>query len=110
NPAATIQDNILFGKVAYGQAKASARVGQLIAEVLEELGLRPVVMEVGLEYSVGVGGGRLTGAQRQKLAIARNLVKRPDLLIVNDATGALDSARRRACSTACCASRLAGRW
>jgi ABC-type multidrug transport system fused ATPase/permease subunit len=91
NPAATIQDNILFGKVAYGQAKASARVGQLIAEVLEELALRPVVMEVGLEYSVGVGGGRLTGAQRQKLAIARNLVKRPDLLIVNDAAGALDA-------------------
>ncbi len=92
NPAATIQDNILFGKVAYGQAKASARVGQLIGEVLEELALRPVVMEVGLDYQVGVSGGRLTGAQRQKLAIARNLVKRPDLLIINDATGALDQA------------------
>jgi len=92
NAAATIQDNILFGKIAYGQAKSAARVGTLIAEVLDELALRAVVMEVGLDFSIGVGGGRLTGAQRQKLAIARNLIKRPDLLVVNDATASLDQA------------------
>lgn len=92
NAAATIQDNILFGKVAYGQAKSSARVGTLIAEVLDELSLRPVVMEVGLDFAVGVGGARLTVAQRQKLAIARNLVKRPDLLVINNAIASLDQA------------------
>ncbi|MBL8838727.1 MAG: ATP-binding cassette domain-containing protein [Alphaproteobacteria bacterium] len=92
NAAATIQDNILFGKVAYGQAKSSARVGTLIAEVLDELTLRPVVMEVGLDFAVGVGGARLTAAQRQKLAIARNLVKRPDLLVINNAIASLDQA------------------
>ena len=40
----------------------------------------------------GVGGGRLTAAQRQKLSLARELLKRPDLLILHDGTGALDSA------------------
>lgn len=92
NRAATLQDNILFGKVAYGVPKATQAVGRLIAELLDDLGLRPAVIEVGLDYQIGVGAARLTVAQRQKLALARNLVKRPDLLIVNDALAVLDGA------------------
>ena len=55
NSAATLQDNILFGRLVYGQAQAEQRIGTLIAEVLDELGLRDSVIEVGLEYNVGVG-------------------------------------------------------
>ncbi len=62
NAATTLQDNILFGKLAYGQARAAQRVGKLIVEVLEELKLRRAVLEVGLEYPVGVGGARLSQA------------------------------------------------
>jgi ABC-type taurine transport system ATPase subunit len=47
------------------------------------------VLEVGLDFEVGVGGARLSQAQRQKLGLARALVKRPDMLVVNDATAAL---------------------
>ncbi len=92
NAAATLQDNILFGKVAYGQAQAEARIGALIAEVIDALGLRETVVEVGLDFPVGVGGGRLSAAQRQKLAIARAVLKRPDLIILNQATAPLDGA------------------
>ena len=45
---------------------------------------------MGLEYGVGPGGRRLNTAQRQKLAVARALLKRPDLLIVNDGLSNLD--------------------
>jgi energy-coupling factor transporter ATP-binding protein EcfA2 len=92
NAAANLQDNILFGKVAYGQAQAQERVGALIREVVDELGLYDTVVRVGLNYQVGIAGSRLAPAQRQKLAIARAIIKRPDLLILSEATATLDSA------------------
>ena len=92
NAAASLQDNILFGKVAYGQALSAERVGAMIAEVVDELGLRGEVLEVGLDYEVGIGGARLGIGQRQRLAIVRSLLKRPDLMIVNEALTALDDA------------------
>jgi putative ABC transport system ATP-binding protein len=91
NAAATLQDNILFGKVAYGHAQGDHKVGQLIQEVLQRRGLRHTVMEVGLAYPVGTAGARLSVAQRQKLALARATLKRPDLLVLNEALGPLDS-------------------
>jgi ABC-type multidrug transport system fused ATPase/permease subunit len=90
NPAASIQDNILFGRIAYGQAKAQTTVGQTIREVLDALALRERVFEIGLDFQVGVAGSRLSAPQRQKLAIARAIAKRPDILVFNDAIAALD--------------------
>jgi ABC-type multidrug transport system fused ATPase/permease subunit len=85
-----VQDNILFGKIAYGEADAPVRVPALLAEVVNRLELRQTVIEVGLDYNVGAAGSRLSPAQRQKAAIAREVLKRPDLMILNEATSALD--------------------
>lgn len=90
NSQATLQDNILFGKVRYGQANAPRDVQGLIEEVVEKVGLRQAIMAVGLDHSVGVAGARLSMVQRQKLGLARALLKNPDLLILNESTSALD--------------------
>jgi putative ABC transport system ATP-binding protein len=92
NPAATLQDNILFGKIAYGYANGEERVVRLVSDIVDDIGLRPTVIAVGLESPAGVGGSMLSGAQRQKLAIARCLLKNPDLLIINEAVDSLDTA------------------
>jgi energy-coupling factor transporter ATP-binding protein EcfA2 len=90
NAAASVQDNILFGKIAYGEADAPARIPKVLGEVIDGLSLRQTIIDVGLDYNVGTGGSRLSMAQRQKAAIARAVLKRPDLLILNEASSALD--------------------
>jgi putative ABC transport system ATP-binding protein len=93
---ASLQDNILFGRLAPGQSQPTSRARKIIIELLEQAGIRQRVLqaciEVGLEFQVGVGGTRLPPAMHQKLAIARALLKRPSVLILNDAGSQLDAA------------------
>lgn len=92
NAAASIQDNVLMGRIAYGQPRAEERIGHLARALLRDLGLELEIFRVGLDFQVGSAGRRLTGAQRQKLGLGRALIKKPDLLVVNLALAALDQA------------------
>ncbi len=91
NAAASLQDNILFGRLVYGQAQAAAKVGRLVAEVLDQHHMRPAVLAVGLDFQVGIAGKRLTAAQRQKVGLGRALVKNPQFLVLNEAINLLDN-------------------
>ena len=95
NSAATLMDNVLFGRIAHGRAQAQETVGSAVTEVLGSLGLCEKVIEVGLDFNVGIGGKRLNATQRQKLAIARAILKQPDLLILNEAAAGMDGASQR---------------
>ena len=90
NAAANLMDNILFGKIAYGQAQAQEKVGEVVHEVIEQAGLYGAIADVGLDFQVGIAGSRLNPAQRQKLAIARAVLKKPDILILSEASAVLD--------------------
>lgn len=87
NPALTVQENILFGKVAHHRANAQQKVDEMVSDYVLELGLQHDIMLAGLDYDVGIGGAYLSLVQKQALALARGLVKSPDLLIID---GALD--------------------
>ena len=88
--ASSILANILFGKLVYGQADAETTVSRLVTEVLHELNLKERVIAVGFSFNVGIAGKRLTATQRQKLALARALIKDPDMLVVSDALAVAD--------------------
>src|SRR5690606_18585392 len=74
----------------YGQANAKDKLSVVLAEVVDDASIRDDIMKVGLNYHVGSGGARLSVVQKQKLSLARCLMKRPDLLIVNEAMSAID--------------------
>ena len=91
NRSSSIQDNILFGKIALDKANAIEEVNHLVTEIINQENLRPVIINAGLDSQAGLAGSRLSQGQRQKLSIARALLRRPDHLILNEATSSLDS-------------------
>jgi putative ABC transport system ATP-binding protein len=88
--AASLMDNVLFGRIAHQQADGPERIRALVRDLLDKLGLYDDVLAVGLNFNVGAGGRRLTVAQRQKVDVARTLIKRADFLIFNRPMSVID--------------------
>ncbi len=87
----TIQNNIFFGKTTTTNVKAQDKIVQSIIHLLIEEDLLETIVRIGMQYQVGSKGDKLSGGQRQKLAIARVFLKSPRLLIMDEATSALDN-------------------
>jgi ABC-type multidrug transport system fused ATPase/permease subunit len=87
----TILDNILFGKTKTVGPQGEEKINQSIIQVFIEEDLLETIVEIGMEFEVGSKGDRLSGGQRQKLAIARVFLKTPRVLILDEATSALDN-------------------
>ena len=88
--SASLMDNVLFGRISHTQPDGPERIRSIVRELLDTLGLYDDVLDIGLDFNVGVGGRRLTGAQRQKMDVARSLMKRADFIILNRPFAALD--------------------
>jgi len=87
----TILNNILFGKTKRATPQAQEAIAHSIIQVLIERDLLETIVEIGMHYNVGSKGEKLSGGQRQKLAVARVFLKSPRLLIMDEATSALDN-------------------
>jgi putative ABC transport system ATP-binding protein len=88
--SATLLDNVLFGRIGFTQADGSDRIRSILRDLFDRLGLFESVLSIGMDFDVGSGGKRLTNVQRQKLNVARALLKRADYVIFNRPLPALD--------------------
>lgn len=81
----TIGYNIAYGRegATRGEIEAAAR-GAAIADFIERL-------PDGYETEVGERGLKLSGGEKQRVAIARTLLKNPEIILFDEATSALDS-------------------
>lgn len=80
----TISDNIRYGKkeASFDEIVKAADTAQAV-EFISEL-------KDGYEHMVSQGGSNFSGGQKQRLSIARALVKKPEILIFDDSFSALD--------------------
>ncbi|MDP6552474.1 MAG: ABC transporter ATP-binding protein [Arenicellales bacterium] len=90
NPGLDIESNVLFGSLPFGKPALRSKIRNSIDEVIAAVGLRSLVVELGLNADVGTSGGKLSSMQRQKLGFARALMKNPDLLVVDEALAPFD--------------------
>jgi subfamily B ATP-binding cassette protein MsbA len=86
----SIAENVAYGEMATAGSAALERAvrGANAMEFVERL-------PEGLQTAIGANGGRLSGGQRQRVAIARAMLKDAPILILDEATAALDTESER---------------
>jgi ATP-binding cassette subfamily B protein len=85
----TVRYNIAYGRIGANEAeiKEAARLAQIDKFIVE--------LPLGYDAMVGERGLKLSGGEKQRVAIARTILKNPPILLLDEATSALDTGTER---------------
>jgi ABC-type transport system involved in Fe-S cluster assembly fused permease/ATPase subunit len=85
----TVKYNIAYGRIGANEAdiKEAARLAQIDKFIVE--------LPMGYDTMVGERGLKLSGGEKQRVAIARTILKNPPILLLDEATSALDTGTER---------------
>ncbi|GJE10295.1 MULTISPECIES: ABC transporter ATP-binding protein [Methylobacterium] len=89
NPAASLEENLLFGRISLGEANAEPRVRELVRRILADEGLEAAVYGLGLDSKVEIqpstgalADGAINARERVAIELSRCLARDPDILVV----------------------------
>ncbi|MCZ7625546.1 MAG: ATP-binding cassette domain-containing protein [Candidatus Methylomirabilis sp.] len=87
-------DDTIFNNIAYGQRDVAA---DLVVEAARIANAEEFIEALPARYETRIGerGVRLSGGEKQRIAIARAVLKNPPILILDEATSALDAESER---------------
>ncbi len=89
-PGLTVMENALFGKVSKIGGARTDEARKLIVDVLAENGARPMVVELIYDVPVAIGGQNLPAVLAEPLAFTRATIKKPDIVILENALASYD--------------------
>ncbi|MFE6733352.1 thiol reductant ABC exporter subunit CydC [Microbacterium sp. NPDC057650] len=88
---AYVFDSTIRGNLLLARPREDAPDDAALHAALSMAGLEPLVGRIGLDARVGPGGSALSGGERQRLAVARALLTRADVILLDEPTAHLDA-------------------
>lgn len=93
-PGLTVVENALFGKISSDAGSRADEVRKLVGDVLMEAGVQQLVIELIYDVPIALSGANLPGIFAEPLSFTRATIKRPDILILDQALASYDAETR----------------
>lgn len=94
-PRLTVLENAVFGRISMTAGARRESVEAVVADVLTRNGLRQKVAATVYDMATGIGGANLPMVLQERAAFCRAAIKRPDILVLNNALASHSSERRQ---------------
>ncbi len=94
SPGLTVMENALFGKISGDAGGRADELRKLIGDVLVEEGAQQLVIELIYDVPIALSGANLPGVFAEPLSFTRATIKRPDILILDQALASYDAETR----------------
>ncbi|MEO1468414.1 MAG: ABC transporter transmembrane domain-containing protein [Pseudomonadota bacterium] len=90
----TVLENAVFGKIALDAGAKGDKLRQVVADILLDAGLKAAVAELIYDVPTAIGGSNLPQVAHERISFVRAAIKRPDILLLDQALASDDRDRR----------------